>query len=274
MTKKTKNLIIREVKAESLIDLCRICVPVEQHYDPTHIYGMVMKKTWAQEMLHRWGRLAKIAYIGSSPVGFIQYEPVPEEKIVLIHCIYIPQEQHLHKGIAKSLLLDLINDMRNPLDWFDHKPARFLVTRTFPGQPGTHYSARDFFKRMGFKQITDDPEELYYPLNENDTYAGIKTQELTHLPQAGDHGVASIINEPSFCPYTYIFLKKAEDEIRNIAPDIPIKWINRFDHLQSVSERGDTSAIIVNGSQIMAPVYNLTAFRKEVQQALARELPE
>lgn len=274
MTISTNNLIIREVAAEALLDLCRICVPADQQYDPAYIYGMVLKKSWAAGMLQRWGRLAKMAYIDSEPIGFIQYEPVPEERIVLIHCIYIPQEQHLHKGIAKNLLQELINDMQNPIGGFDNELARFLVTRTFPGQAGEHYPARDFFLSRGFKQIGDNPDELYFPITPGDTYNRPAPQQSGKQAITGIHGSVLIINEPSFCPYTYIFLKKAENEIKKIAPDVSIDWINRFDHPQDVFEREGATRIIVNGTQIDTPVHDLDKFRQEVRQALAREIPE
>lgn len=45
------------------------------------------------KMLQKWGSFAKLAYDGSDPVGLIQYESVPREGVVYIHCIYVPEKE-------------------------------------------------------------------------------------------------------------------------------------------------------------------------------------
>ena len=55
---------------------------------------MELKRAWALGMLEKWGACAKLAYRESAPVGVIQYYPVPEQGVVRIHCIYVPEEEN------------------------------------------------------------------------------------------------------------------------------------------------------------------------------------
>ncbi len=84
---------IRDVTDENKDGLCRICVPSEKRNDPTFVTGMEGKRKWAMKMLQKWGSFAKLAYDGSDPVGLIQYESVPREGVVYIHCIYVPEKE-------------------------------------------------------------------------------------------------------------------------------------------------------------------------------------
>jgi hypothetical protein len=100
---------IRDVTGENVDDLCRICVPLEQRDDLTFAKGMGQKGKWAREMLRRWGSCAKLACAGTVPVGLIQYEPVTGEKVVYIHCVYVPEKEHWQREIAP----------RMPIRWID-----------------------------------------------------------------------------------------------------------------------------------------------------------
>jgi len=44
----------------------------------------------------------------------IQYQPKPDEKLVEITCIFVPNKENLRKGIGKTLLKSLLDDMRKP----------------------------------------------------------------------------------------------------------------------------------------------------------------
>jgi len=69
-------------------------VPPEKRIDPVYVTGMELKRAWALGMLEKWGACAKLAYRESAPVGVIQYYPVPEQGVVRIHCIYVPEEEN------------------------------------------------------------------------------------------------------------------------------------------------------------------------------------
>jgi len=100
-------------------------------------------------MLRRRGTFAKLAHRGSTTLGFIQYKPIPQKRVVYIYCIFVPEKDQWQKGIATQLLSSLIADMKKPKLWFDNKPALGLVTRTFPGAKSGQFSARLFFTREG-----------------------------------------------------------------------------------------------------------------------------
>ncbi len=112
---------------------------------------MEEKRKWAMEMLRRWGTFAKPSYRESTAVGLIQYKPVPQERVIHIYCIFVPEKDQWQKGIATQLLSSLIADMKKPKLWFDDKPALALATRTFPGAKSGQFSALLFFAREGFK---------------------------------------------------------------------------------------------------------------------------
>ncbi len=84
------EITVRDVTDENIDDLCRICVPSEKRDDPAFIIGTELKRKWAMEMRQQWGAFAKLAYEGETAVGLIQYEPIPEERVVRIHCVYVP----------------------------------------------------------------------------------------------------------------------------------------------------------------------------------------
>ena len=142
---------IEDITKENIKDLCQICIPSEKKDHPEFITGMEEKRKWAMEMLRRWGTFAKLSYRESTAVGLIQYKPVPQERVIYIYCIFVPEKDQWQKGIATQLLSSLIADMKRPKLWFDNKPALGLVTRTFPSAKSGQFSARLFFTRMGFK---------------------------------------------------------------------------------------------------------------------------
>jgi len=165
---------IRDVAGENMDDLCRICIPSVKRDDPTFITGMQEKREWALEMLQTWKSFARLAYEGSAAAGLIQYKPVPAERVVHIYCIFVPEREHWQKGIATQLLSSLMEEMREPKVWFGDEPALALVTRTFPGGKSGQYPARLFFAKMGFKQVGEDPDFLYYPLRKGFTYQPVE----------------------------------------------------------------------------------------------------
>jgi GNAT superfamily N-acetyltransferase len=140
---------VKDVTKQNVDDLCRMCVLPEMRDDPDWIRGAADKKKWALKMLPRWGPFAKVAYHDGSPVGMIQYRPVPDERVVRIDCIYVLNPGSWRKGIATRLLDSLLEDVKKPMSWFDNGRPLALVTRTFPGEALGQYTAREFFTRKG-----------------------------------------------------------------------------------------------------------------------------
>ena len=264
---------MREIQTENvgerqIEDLCRLCVPPEKRDDPEFIMGMAEKGKWAAKMLQKWGSFAKLAYRGSSPVGLIQYEPIPDERAVLILCIYVPDREHWRRSAASKLLASLIEETEKPQDWFGGRTAKVLVTKTFPGEKPDQYPARSFFLRKGFKQIGEDPDFHYLPLIKGSTYQPTVEQDVNYIPQEEDVGVAVIIHGPTFCPYSYLFLKKAERLIMEADPEVQIRWIDSSLEPEEAKRRGLQEGCVVNAKRIKAFVLQEEDFIAEVSQAL------
>jgi N-acetylglutamate synthase-like GNAT family acetyltransferase len=259
---------VRDLSAANVEDLCRICVPIAKRDGPAYVTGMELKRRWAMAMLQRWGACAKLAYIGSEDVGLIQYEPVPEERVIHIHCLYVPEQEYWQKGIATRLLSSLVEDMKAPQVWFGDRPARALVTKTFPGEKPGQYPARCFFVGMGFQQVGEDADLLYTPLEQGCAYQPTAKKAVEYVPQAEDRGRATIIYGPSFCPFAYVFLKKAAQTIQEVAPGLSVRWIDRSKEPAEVKRRGNFEGCVVNARPIRSFVLDKESFQREVAEAL------
>jgi len=265
-----EEIIIKDISKENIEDICWICTPPREKENPDFIKGIEEKKRWSEDMLQTWGSFAKIAYIDNNKAGFMQFEPVPEERIISIDCIYVPRKDHWQKGVATKLLSSLIDDMKETKKYFDNKRPLALVTKTFPGGGKEQLSAREFYKKKGFKQIGEDPDFLYYPLEENFVYKPAPTEEKKYILQEEDKGKVLIVCGPINCPFTYpYFLKCMEKYIREIDSEIPIRWIDASENPEEVKKRNiDVQDCIVNAKQIKAVVADKDKFQKEVREAL------
>jgi len=239
-----------DVTEGNVDDLCRLCIPPEGIDEPNFVKGVELKKRWAMDMIERWGGVAKLAYFEDSPAGMLQYEPIPVEKVVRIICIFVPHREHWRKGIGRRLLTSLIEDMKKPRIWFNNEAPLALVTRTFPGELPGQYPAQSFFMAMGFEQMGDDPNLLYYPLRRDFVYSPVEIRKTNYIPQEENKGKALIIYRPSFCPWGYVFLKRAEQEMEKAVPGISIRWINSLEEPTEVKRRGIFEGIIVNAKLI------------------------
>jgi hypothetical protein len=261
------SITIRDVSQENLEDFLGFCIPPDRRAEPAFVKGIEARKRWAQDMLSEYGSFAKLAYIGSTPVGIMEYESVPAERIVKIHCVFVPQKSHWRKGAAKALLSSLIDDMRKPKSWFGDELPRALVTRTFPGGAPDQYTSREFFTNSGFRKVGDDPDFLYYPVQEGFVYQPTATK-AEYISREEDRGKALIIHGPSPCPFAYGFLLKTEQAIKKIAPDLPIRWIDKSEEPLEVSRRGNFTGCVVNAVPIKSFVLYTEGFKKEVLEAL------
>jgi GNAT superfamily N-acetyltransferase len=261
---------VRNVTEENVEDLCWVCVFPCQRDDPDWVKGAEDKKKWAAEMLPKWGSFAKVAYENSGPAGMIQYRPVPEQRIVNIDCIYVPVKSYWGKGIGSILLRSLMQDVQEPMSWVDNRRPFALVTTTFPGGAPEQYTAREFFKRKGFRQIGDDPDHVYYPLQSGFVYKPVPKKEVRYLPQDEDKGKVIIISGPDYCPATYpYFLKRMEKYIKEICPNVPVRWMDSSEEPEEIEKRNvAVGSCIVNARLIKSYVLNKDNFQKEVRAAL------
>jgi len=254
---------IKDVEPEDVESLIYLCIPPERKNDKLFIDGINMKKVWASKSLEKFGSIAKLAYINSEPVGLIQYQPKPEEKLIEITCIFVPNKQYHRKGIGKALLNALIEDAKKPKEFFNNEPPLALVTWAF-SVPG-YYPQNEFYLKMGFKKVReDDPFLLYYPLKGGYVYHPKKEK---FMPQEEDRGKALIFYDPS-CPFCMYFAEQIKKSIREIAPNIPIEMINMFEEAEEVEKRGQVPYCAVNGKPITTFFMDKKNFQKEVAEAL------
>jgi len=231
--------------------------------DRYFIEGAEVKKRWAIEMLKKFGSFAKIAYLNGKPAGIIQYQLRPDERLVVIDCIFVPEKENLRKGIGKTLFQSLLDDMQRPKLYFgDDTPSGFVISAfQVPGR----YPQSEFFKRMGFKQACEDyPSLLYYSLKKDFVY---KPKTRSYIPQEEDKGRALIFYNPN-CPFSMYFSEKIKELVIEVAPDIPVRMINEFEEADEVAKRGNVSLCIVNQRPIQSFFFDKENFQKEVKEAL------
>lgn len=258
-----EKLEIKDVSQENVDDLINLCIPMERSSDPQFIEGASAKRKWAAKTLKSCGSIAKLAYLYSKPVGLIQYRLNSEEKVVEISCIFVPQKVNLRKGIGKSLLKAMMEDIKKPQPLLNNETPKAVVTRAF--EVPERYPQHEFYRRMGFIKVKeDDPFLLYYPLKEGYVY---QPKEKEYVPQKDDEEKALIFYDPS-CPWETNFAYAVERLIREVAPDIPIRRINKFEEPEEVKRRGRVPFCVVNGKAIQTFFMDKENFQKEVKHAL------
>jgi GNAT superfamily N-acetyltransferase len=260
---KKEKLTIRDVNLENVNHLIDLCIPLDKKDDPLFIKGMNTKKKWATQAIERYGSIAKLAYFDSKPVGLIQYQPNSEERLVEIGCIFVPEKENLRKGIGESLLRALIEEMKKPKLVFNNDVPLAFVTWAFQ-VPGW-YPQHEFYQKMGFKRVKkDDPFLLYYPIKKEYVYY---PKEKKFIPQKEDRGKTIIFYDPS-CPFSIYFSEKIKESIREVAPDIPIRMVNKFEDSEEVKKREQVPFCAVNGKPIETFFMDKENFQKEVKRAL------
>jgi hypothetical protein len=163
-----------------------------------------------------------------------------------------------------------MDDVQKPMSWFDNRRPLALVTMTFRGGTPEQYTAREFFTRSGFRQIGENADHLYYPLQQSFVYNPIPKKEVRYVPQDEDKGRVVIISGPDYCPATYpYFLKRMEKCIREMAPRVPVRWIDSSEEPAEVKKRAvSVGDCIVNARLIKSCVLDKDNFQEEVQTAL------
>ncbi|MBC8385475.1 MAG: hypothetical protein H8E57_08165 [Candidatus Cloacimonetes bacterium] len=255
---------IKNVSYENIKDLIDLCIPPQNKDDRYFLEGSRVKKKWAENVLEKYGSFAKIAYLDSRPAGMLQYLPIPTEKIIKIKCVFVPQKENTRKGLAKLIIEDLINDMKKPKSYFDNNPPNALIVEAFEVY-GPVFPQAEFFKKMGFEQVSEDnPFLLYYPILDGFVYKPETTEFIT---QDEDKGKAVIFFDPS-CPFGVYFFEEMMRSILEIAPEIPIRKINEFAEREEVAKRGKKPFCAVNGKAITTFFFDKENFQKEVREAL------
>lgn len=252
---------VKDVTRENIGDLIDLCIPPSKTEDPLFVEGMKAKNRWATQLVGGYGSVGKLAYIDSKPVAMIQYRPRPEERLIEITCVFVPEEENLRKGVGKSLLRALIEDMNEPKSYFGNHIPLALITLAFevPGR----YPQHEFYRKMGFRQAGEDDPLLYYPLKEGFEYVPKKEK---FIPQEEDRGRAIIFYDPS-CPFCIYFSEKMKDTIREVEPRIRVRMINQFEEPEEARRRGKPTCV-VNKKPIESFFLDRENFQREVREAL------
>lgn len=253
---------IKDASEENIMDIIMLCVPPDKKDDPLFKRGIAEKKKWAQQMLKKYGSFAKVAYVESKAVGFIQFKPIPDKKLVEIDCIFVPNRDYQHKGIGKLLLNAFLEDMKNPKPYFGNDIPYGVITYAFETPAG--YPQHKFYKKMGFRHASkDDPFLLYYPLKENFVY----TPSREFIPQEEDRGKALIFMDPN-CPYCIHFVEGIKKAIKTISDKVSIRVINVFEEEDEIKKRGTIPFCAVNQRPIKSFYLDKENFEREVKEAL------
>lgn len=256
---------IKEVEPGEIDTLIYLCIPPERRDLPSFIEGAKVKRNWARKSFEMFGGIAKIAYLNGSPAGLIQYQPKPEEKLLEITCIFVPDKRNQQRGVGKALLTTLIEDARKPKPYFGDTSPLALVTWAF-GVPG-YYPQNMFYLKMGFKKVVENnPFMLYYPLKEGYVY---QPKAGSFTPQPEDKGKALIFYDPS-CPFCIYFAEQIKAAISEAAPSLPMRAINMFEEHDEVKKRGQVPFCAVNGKPITAFFLDKENFQREVKEALTK----
>lgn len=251
-----------DVGLEDVDSLIYLCIPSSKRNEPYFIEGAKVKRAWAFKSLNIFGSIAKIAYSNSIPVGLIQYQPNIENKVLEISCIFVPDKRYQRKGIGRALLNSLMEDVKKPMKIFGYKFPYAIIAHAF-NVPG-YYPQSEFYLKMGFKRVEGNSSLLYYPLKEGYTY---KLRESRFIPQLEDMGKAIIFYDPS-CPFCISFSKRIEDLIREVAPNLPIRFVNIFEEVEEVKKRGEIPICAVDGKPIKAFFMDKMNFQNEIREVL------
>jgi ribosomal protein S18 acetylase RimI-like enzyme len=124
-------------------------------------------KKWIRKVLEQFGPCVKVAYVDNEPVGMVQYAPmdilphvknIKAHETIIIHCIYVPDKKYQGKGIARSLIEKLIQDLQNPHPYLKGQRFKRIVALAGKNRQGPA-GPIEFFHEMGFKdtkQISDE----------------------------------------------------------------------------------------------------------------------
>ncbi|MFX1282362.1 MAG: GNAT family N-acetyltransferase [Promethearchaeota archaeon] len=255
---------LKDLNMAHIDDLINLCLPPDQQDDPLFIEGSKLKKKWIKQNLKKYGSIAKLAFFNSKLVGFIQYLPDIDERLIKITCIFVPEKEYHRRGVGNALLKALLEEMQYPQHYFNDKPPLALVAHTFdvPGR----FSQKEFFILGGFQKVYDNhPFLLYYPIQKGFVYVPKYT---CYIPQKEDEGKVLIFVDIS-CPFCVRFTKAIKKLVEEAVPQAPIRIINQYNEPVECEKRGKISFCIVNGKPIKSFFTERDSFLKEVKNAFS-----
>jgi len=265
---RSEEIRVVDVDTSNIDDLVSVC-SFKRLSDPIHKMGVDLKTEWVKDMLQTYGSCAKIAYLDGIPCCQVLHyaeerDPLvtrPRERAIQVQCIFTSRPEARRKGVAKALLKHLLKDIEQPMACFHNQPCSFVFTSAF--DTGEVFSQRRFFEHMGFKRAVNGSDILYYPIA--GTYAPRETMETRAV--SDDEGRAVLLHSPT-CQFSFEFAKHAEATIRAVAPNLPIRLVNEWEHpSEAIGRKGEK--ILVNGVPIRSFFSGEDEFKDDIKKALA-----
>ena len=125
---------------------------------------MLRKKLiWLENTQSIFGNCGKLLYVNGKPAGFAQYAPPkflpnsanypsqPNEDVVFISCLFIPQKEFRGSGLGRQILHSIIEELRK-------KGIKAIETFARKGNPENPSGPVEFYLRNGFRIYKDDKE--------------------------------------------------------------------------------------------------------------------
>ena len=253
---------IIEVDENSVDDMISVCNPptISEAYKK----GVEIKRVWLLEMLRTYGDVGLVAYFnGKSAAQLLTYpekaDPtsLKRENVLVINCIYNPLLEAQRKGIARTMVEKLIEKARGKYE--------FLVTHAF--ETGEFLSQAEFFKRLGFREITK--EDLYYSFSGRalkEPYSGFWKEGEEYKRSNEDIGKVLIFYEPA-CPFTYLWAHRSKEIVKEINLKLKIEVLNAWEHPEEFVAR-ERNWMLVNGIPIKSLPIERETFKEEIKNAL------
>jgi len=249
------KIFFQDVTFNNIDDFIDICIPNHIKDDKYMIDGRKEKLKWMNDILKHSGKVGKVAYVNSEPIGMLQYLENPDDNIININCIFIPNKKFHKKGIAKQLVEGLISEIK------DKSIFNAITIHAF--EIPSFYSQKDFFNRLGFTQVPNGDEFfLYYPLRPD----FVMNQINVYIPQEEDKNKILVFFDPS-CPFCVSFLENYKRILEEILPDYPIRVINKFTEPDEIKKRGKIPYCVVNNVAIKSFYTERDKFKEEVLKA-------
>ncbi len=253
---------IEEVDERNVDDMISVCNPsvIGEAYKK----GVEIKRAWLLETLGTYGDVGFIAYFTGKPAAQLLAYPekadptsLGRENVLVVSCIYNPLLEAQRKGIARKMVKMLVEKARGKYE--------FLVTHAF--DTGEFLSQAEFFKRLGFREITK--EDLYYSFSGKELkepYYGFWKGGDEYKRNDTDIGKVFLFYEPP-CPFTYLWAHRSKEIVKEIAPELKIEVLNGWNHPEEFVSKG-RNWMLVNGIPINSLPIEREKFREEVMRAI------
>ena len=256
-------ITVREVTLENLEDVFKVCSR-NRLDSPTQMKGIAIKRDWMKRMIRRYGPVSMVAYLDGEPAAQVMYypeealpyEPNPRRGVLRVECIYNSSPETRGRGVGKALLERLTAEAYKGLRCMGGE-CRFMVAEAF--NTGEGVSMEDFYASNGFMR---GDGELYLPV-----HGGYEPRErVSYTPAEEDRGRAIVFYNRN-CEYSYPFALRIEEALGEVAPSLPVTFIDMWGEPGEAARRG-VRYLVVNAKQINSHIGNLDAFKAEVAEAL------